>query len=523
VVQIVWKGSVFDHSGYSRACREYLLALNSINLNLKLNLLTNNWPRLELPSDHLKIFNRLIAEPNSGGKQFHIIHQTPEHWTKKPGYTAGFTYWETSKIPNNWIGKCNEMDAVFVSSQHNSDIFRKSGVNTPIYKIRPCLSPSILQQSIVQIPTYLPQQPSFRFLSIFEWIERKGYDLLLKAYFEEFSSKEDVVLIIKSHNAFIQEKVKEESLKYKDPGRVFIDIAIRNDFEMAGLYKNCSAFVHASRGEGIGYPLLEAGAFGLPVIATGWGGHMDFLNQNNSYLIPYQLVPVNPQPYYHGYKPDQSWAEASIGELKRLMRHVYTNYQEAKQKASRLKAYVHEHHTFEKAATDLVSAITQITKEDLKALKEKSPNKMELRFMNKLCQIYKKNDHDFVRGMYRELMHREPTAQELEQSKIRLSSGQSKQDIIISVIQSEECVNYFNLPYSRTAYSNPTLQEMIRSIFKTDMRVFVHQLYQEMLLREPDTAGIEGFINFLRNGGSRITVIVSFLSSPECTSILSSL
>ena len=53
------------------------------------------------------------------------------------------------------------------------------------------------------------------------------------------------------------------------------------------------------RGEGIGYPMLEAGKRGLPVIATAWGGQLDFLNKKNSYLIPYHLVPVKQQSHYH--------------------------------------------------------------------------------------------------------------------------------------------------------------------------------------------------------------------------------
>ena len=38
--------------------------------------------------------------------------------------------------------------------------------------------------------------PGFSFLSIFKWEERKGWPVLLTAYFSEFSLKDDVVLFL---------------------------------------------------------------------------------------------------------------------------------------------------------------------------------------------------------------------------------------------------------------------------------------------------------------------------------------
>jgi len=48
---------------------------------------------------------------------------------------------------------------------------------------------------------------------------------------------------------------------------------------MLSLYTNSKikAIVSTTHGEGCGLPLLEAAANALPVIATDWSGHLDFL------------------------------------------------------------------------------------------------------------------------------------------------------------------------------------------------------------------------------------------------------
>jgi len=45
--------------------------------------------------------------------------------------------------------------------------------------------------------------------------------------------------------------------------------------ELKGLYTLGDVFVLPTRGEGAGLPFIEALSSGVPVIATGWGGHMD--------------------------------------------------------------------------------------------------------------------------------------------------------------------------------------------------------------------------------------------------------
>ena len=59
-----------------------------------------------------------------------------------------------------------------------------------------------------------------------------------------------------------------------------------SDDEMNKLYNHpkVKCFVSLTHGEGFGRPLLEATMTGLPVVASAWSGHVDFLSEVDSIL-----------------------------------------------------------------------------------------------------------------------------------------------------------------------------------------------------------------------------------------------
>jgi hypothetical protein len=68
-------------------------------------------------------------------------------------------------------------------------------------------------------------------------------------------------------------------------------------------------------------------ACGLPVIATNWSAHTDFMTEDVAYPLRVErLIPAKAKcPYYKGF----CWAQPDEDHLAYLMRHVYENREEA--------------------------------------------------------------------------------------------------------------------------------------------------------------------------------------------------
>lgn len=85
--------------------------------------------------------------------------------------------------------------------------------------------------------------------------------------------------------------------------------------QMAALYRCCDAYVSAHHAEGWGLGLSQAMAYGKPVIATGWSGNMEYMDETNSVPVPYSLEAVSEKmcelvPFF---SPDMRWAVPDIG------------------------------------------------------------------------------------------------------------------------------------------------------------------------------------------------------------------
>ena len=92
-----------------------------------------------------------------------------------------------------------------------------------------------------------------------------------------------------------------------------------NDTEIGQLIASASVLLSPHRSEGFGLTLAEAFLAGVPALATGWSGNVDFMSDVPELLIAHTLVPVrDPVGIYS--TPGLKWAEPDIDDAAAKLR-----------------------------------------------------------------------------------------------------------------------------------------------------------------------------------------------------------
>lgn len=76
------------------------------------------------------------------------------------------------------------------------------------------------------------------------------------------------------------------------------------------------------RAEGLGLVPAQAMLRGIPVVATGWSGNLQFMDAGSAALVGYRLVPVEDPSGVYGKIPNAVWAEPDVAEAAAALRRL---------------------------------------------------------------------------------------------------------------------------------------------------------------------------------------------------------
>ncbi|UHC19522.1 glycosyltransferase family 4 protein [Methylobacterium currus] len=266
------------------------------------------------------------------------------------GYNIGYFFWELDKLP-----KCQQLglelvDEIWVSSEYNREIYARN-TSKPVINVGMAVEalPDVVPASLAN---YGIPEGGTVFLTTFDsfsFIERKNPIATIEAFLAAFPDRsENATLIVKTQNRTrvpdpyqVELWKRIDQLIKQDPRIILMNETLRYG-DLLALKKACDCYVSLHRSEGWGFGMIEAMQLGCPVIATAYGGNMDFCTPETAYLIDYDLVGVRTEEYIFVERGSQ-WADPNVTQAAAAMRRVASDKAAARAKGEQAARFVTTH------------------------------------------------------------------------------------------------------------------------------------------------------------------------------------
>jgi glycosyltransferase involved in cell wall biosynthesis len=385
----VLQGPIASRSGYGDHCFQIATALiNSGKFDVKIipmrwgvcpNTMLDDESRPMVKEIKSCIINQLQSQP-----ELFVQVSIPNEFKPVGKYNIGVTAGIESSIPKaEWIEGLNRMNLNIVPSNFSKEVFVKAayekrhengmtekvalnkpievafeGVDTNIYKKTGEPSEEI-DAAINAIPE------DFCYLFVGHWLQgdlgadRKDIGMLIKVFSEVFKNKKNKpALILKTSGATFSKIDKTEILKkindirqtmVGDLPNIYLVHGELEPTELNRLYNHPKVKVHASftHGEGFGRPLLEATLSGKPLLTSNWSGHVDFLPQEISNLLPGTMGPIPPSACNDWLIKEAQWFNVNYSVAAQKLEDMFDNYIKYIPNAEKLRAQNSEKFTLE--------------------------------------------------------------------------------------------------------------------------------------------------------------------------------
>lgn len=236
----------------------------------------------------------------------------------------GYWAWELPAAPPDWRAGLPFVHEAWVLSRFTADALApllpdRIRVVTPPVALAP-LAPSPLDRAAFGLPSdAVVVLVSFSLASSFA---RKNPLGAIAAFRAAFGDRADRLLLLKVGNPDdFPEDARTLRAAIADAPNIRLETRTLPAADSLALTACADIVLSLHRSEGFGLVPAEAMLLRRAVIATGWSGNMDFMDETSAALIPATLVPASdPRAVFEA--PGAVWAEpdqaAAVAALRRL-------------------------------------------------------------------------------------------------------------------------------------------------------------------------------------------------------------
>jgi glycosyltransferase involved in cell wall biosynthesis len=312
--------------------------------------------------------NPMLGAGESPRYSVNLIHLNPDEYMEARRmfprsfwdmrYNIGVWLWELSDMPVHWAEALPFLNEIWAPTRFVADAIQKE-TSLPVrvipYGMR-TISPAPRSHFLDGIPA-----GAFVALAMYDTrsgAARKNPEAAIRAFMRAFPRETGKNCLIVKINYPTQ--TDQAALHRIIGGRRDIRLVAEtiSKPEVDALVGSCDAFVSLHRAEGYGLVIAEAMSMGIPVVATGYSGNMDFMDADCSLLVPYRLVSVDEQ--YPFAAPDAVWAEPDVEEAAALLHRLSVDARYRHELGERGRRRIMDAFSMESCASALLNRYNEI-------------------------------------------------------------------------------------------------------------------------------------------------------------------
>ncbi len=352
-MKIIWRGNLFNPTGIATAYREIVKSLTKKGVKIQSSDIWHSGFEVNKGLEYLN--NPIDAKD----VEYTIFADYPHLWRDAYGRVVACFLHEGTRLLDGWAQVMNTSEFVIVPSQATKNLFRINGVQPSIYVVPFGTNPELYK------PKEFKKEADFVFLYVNSWTggknDRKGTDLLIKAFDEEFKQDEKVKLILKISTFWKKEPLEfyvnaiKEIIGHDNPN-ILINADYIPEEKLVEAYQKSDCFVMPTHGESFGLTAINAMACGLPLIITkdNNSGYMDFCRGKDSVL--FIDVDKMEQADRRFFAEGNLQPVPSLDSLKKQLRYAF-EHKELKENALKNSEEIRTNWTWDKSADKLLEVL----------------------------------------------------------------------------------------------------------------------------------------------------------------------
>lgn len=268
---------------------------------------------------------------------------------------VGFWSWELENFPSAFDPAVNVVDEIWTVSEFAKRSIQKRSIARNVK----ALDLPLPENRLAKLNAF--KRSTSRSMTVLVTYDassgehRKSPSSAVRAYLAAFSELDGCNLVVKVANArrLDQElRLIEKIVSH----RTDVTIIAKNLSPIAysNLIDSTDVILSLHRSEGLGLNLIDAMSLGKVVVATGYSGNMEYMNDTNSVPIKYELTPIS---MYANVPVNSFWATPSVEHAAAELRSLRNNPNLRDEIGIQAMNYINLRYSLKKTGEDFITKI----------------------------------------------------------------------------------------------------------------------------------------------------------------------